>query len=239
MALIEPDPVDVWHEFKRAWDARHREGIVSTEYHAMYIRKCLSGMSEDVYVNNFTFLADDNKVTAADDIAGALQDFYETPGPAYPVGAYFHPCVSNDATIKVYKLTDPKPREPLVRGYTSTATRSNGQGIPEEAAITLSFSAAAPHTARRRGRVYLGPLNVGVVEEDAVSHASYVRAATRADIAAAAVRLANKPDAGWLIHSLMAGGTFAAVETGWIDDAFDTQRRRGQDARSRFTWAKS
>jgi hypothetical protein len=237
MAFIEPDPIDLYELWKHRNDGSN--GHMSTEYKAMYVRQCLSGMTEDVYVNNFTFLADDNHVSAADDIAAALTDFYEGTNPAYPVGAYLHPCVSNAAVIKVYKLSDAKPREPVTRTYTSSVTRANGQGIPEEAAITLSFSAAAPHTARRRGRVYLGPLNVGTVEEDASSKASYVRAACRADIAAAAVRLANHEDAGWLIHSTMAGGTFSEVVTGWIDDAFDTQRRRGPDARSRYTWAKA
>lgn len=229
-----PDPYAVWK-----WFQQTERQIMSTEYHAMAIRQCLSGMSEDQYVNNFYFLADDDKVAAADDIAAALIDFYDTPGPAYPINAYYHPCVSNLTTFKIYKMTDAKPREPLVRTHTTTATRANGQGIPEEAAICLSFSAASPHTPRRRGRVYIGPLNVGVVEEDVSSKASYVKAAVRADFAAAAVRLSAHVDAGWLTHSSMAGGSFAEVVTGWIDDAFDTQRRRGQAARSRYTWAKA
>lgn len=57
-------------------------------------------------------------------------------------------------------------------------------------------------------------------------------------IAAGAVRLANHVDAGWLIHSRVGAGSFSAVETGWVDNAMDTQRRRGPKATSRYTWAK-
>lgn len=229
-----PDPYAVWK-----WFQQHDREIMSTEYHAMAIRQCHSGKPEDQYVNNFYFLADDDKPTAADDINAALVDFYQTAGPNRAIAEYYHPCVMDEWVVKVYKMTDAKPREPIVRLNAGISTRVSAGQWPEESAVCLSFSAASPHTARRRGRVYLGPLCSGVVTQDATSKAAYVSATFQADIAAGAVRLAGHVDAGWLTHSSMAGGSFAVVETGWVDDAFDTQRRRGPAARARFTWAKA
>jgi hypothetical protein len=237
VSLIEPDPYDAWLLFKHLFE--ERQGVVSTEYHAMAIRAGLSGVPEDVFVNNFTFLADDDKVTAADDITAALVDFYDTPGPTRAINAYRSRALADLMTFKIYKLSDLKPREPLIRTHTTTVAKASTQVIPEEVAICLSFSAAAPHTPRRRGRIYIGPLTaVACVEED-VTGCCRITNAAQADISAAAVRLANHVDAGWLIHSMVGAGTFAAVETGWVDNAFDTQRKRGCKSTNRYTWAKS
>lgn len=205
----------------------------------MSIRASRSGIPEDVYVNNFTFLADDNKVTAADDIAAALNDFWEGANPNSVLSSYVHHTVTDDAVYKIYKLSDPKPREPLVRLHTMGAARQAGADFPEEVAVCLSFSADPPHTARRRGRIYFGPLVAASGVGDGSTGLTYVKGTLQADLAAAAVRLANHVDAGWLIHSSMAGGSFAAVSTGWVDNTFDTQRRRGQKATTRFTWSKT
>jgi hypothetical protein len=237
VAFIEPGPYELYLLFKHLFE--ERQGVVSTEYHAMAIRAGLSGKPDDVFVNNFTFLADDNKVTAADDISAALIDFYETAGPTTSINARRSITCADLMTFKIYKLSDAKPREPLVRTHTTATARSNAGSWPEESAICISFSAAPPHTARRRGRVFIGPLNPSCVSAEATTNISRVSNAVQADFAAAAVRLANHVDAGWLIHSSLAGGSFAAVETGWVDNAFDTQRRRGPDASNRFTWAKS
>lgn len=237
MAIGDVEDPAVYEWFKFLFE--ERQGVVSTEYHAMYIRQCASGLSEDQFVNNFTFLADDDKATAADDIAAALTDFYDTPGTTAAIAAWYHPCVTNAVTMKIYKLSDAKPREPIVRAYTTAVARVNTVGLPEECAIVLSFSAAPPHTARRRGRIFLGPLNQASISPEAGTSVTRVSGPLTVDIAAAAVRLANRVDAGWLIHSTMGTGSFAAVETGWIDNALDTQRRRGPKATSRYTWAKS
>lgn len=237
MAFIEPDPYDAWLEFKRLFEERNHD--VSTQYHAMAIRAGLSGMADDVYVNNFTFLADDNVVTAADDISAALIDFYDTSGPNRAINEYRGRGVADLMTFKIYKLSDLKPRVPIVRTHTTTKVKSSTLLWPEESAVCISFSAAPPHTPRRRGRVYIGPLNGSVCVEENVTGIMRVTPGVQQDFSAAAVRLANHVDAGWLIHSTIGGGTFAAVETGWVDNAFDTQRRRGPDASNRFTWAKS
>jgi len=238
MVAGEGDPTyEVYLFFKHLFE--ERQGVVSTEYHAMAIRAGLSGKPEDVFVNNFTFLADDDKPTAADDIAAALTDFYDTPGPTRAINAYRGRCVQDLMTFKIYKLSDPKPREPVVRTHTTVVAKASAQVMPEEVSICLSFSAASPHTARRRGRVYLGPLTVIACVEEDVTGFCRVHGNAQADIAAAAVRLANHVDAGWLIHSTIGAGSFSAVETGWVDNSFDTQRRRGPKPTNRFTWAKS
>lgn len=236
-ALIEPDPYDLWLQFKRLWE--ERQGVVSSEYRAAAIRHGKSGLAEDVFVNTLYFLADDNKVTAADDINAAILDFYNTPGPTHPLNAYMSTFVDQVLTVKVYKMSDAAPKEPLIREQTLTTTRLVTEGFPEEVAVCLSYSAASPHTDRRRGRIYLGPLTSACFAANAGTSQCIVNSTFQGDIAAAAVRLANHVDAGWLIYSKIGVGSYAAVETGWIDNAVDIQRRRGPKAISRLTWAKS
>lgn len=245
MSLIEPDPYDVWQLWKRLWEERHGD-IVSDEYRAMMIRHGKSGFPADVFVNTFYFLADSNKVTAADDISAALHDFIDGNNTTWAIGKYYSHFVTDVCTIKVYKMSDPHSpgppkvqREPLVREFNVSQTPSTDATLPDEIAVCLSFSAASPHTARRRGRVYIGPLNIDTTTQATGTNFTQVAPQFMTDLCVAAARLSSHPDAGWLIaHDANGSPSYAAVETGWVDNAYDVQRRRGEKATTRQTWAK-
>lgn len=91
--------------------------------------------------------------------------------------------------------------------------------------------------ARRRGRIYLGPFGQTVLGTTAVTSDRPLAAAVTA-IANAATALATATAGAvvpWVIYS-PTNGSGAVVTDGWVDNAFDTQRRRGVAATSRTLW---
>lgn len=112
-------------------------------------------------------------------------------------------------------------------------------GLPAETAIRMSFSAALTNVgeegpggtrpaSRKRGGVYLGPFTTPTMEQDAFGE-TYVGGNFRTKILNAAAVFANSLNTSGqqlAVYSRM-NGTAAQVKTIRIDNAFDTQRRRG------------
>lgn len=157
--------------------------------------------------------------------------------------------------MKFYDLSEPAPRQPI---FTGTFTKNDNAAakLPAEVAVVLSLKGDVPqgqNVQRGRGRIYLGPLNVRAMTEDA--NDARVTVAFRQVIAKAAVRLNDEVagNATWVIHSAGArevdpnnnnkrtGPLLPAinvnVDGGYVDDAFDTQRRRGVVNTSRNLWS--
>lgn len=93
--------------------------------------------------------------------------------------------------------------------------------------------------ARRRGRIYLGPLNsaaLGAGTNGPGLAAAFRTAATAAahDLAHTAAA-AGSGDASWCVWSRTTHKLFP-ITGGFMDDAFDTQRRRGIGASTRTLW---
>ena len=231
-----PDEWELYQEFKRLFEGD--PPVPSSEYRALFIRSGRSGLPRDVFVNTLYFLADADKDVGPSDINDALQDFWEgTSGQTHNISYYISQFCLPNVMTKVYKMSDAKPREPIIFEHEDTTSHATG-ALPEEVAVCLSFSGASPLTARRRGRIFIGPLNPTAMDTEGGTVKSIVKGTLQVDLSVAAKRLANQTAAGWLVHSSMSGGSYAAVETGWIDDALDIQRRRGPEATSRYTWAK-
>jgi hypothetical protein len=180
----------------------------------------------------------------------ALETFYTSIEAMYAVAT-----TSGNITAKYYNLADLKPRVPI---YTDafTITPPATTAVPAEVSICLSykglFGSGFPN-ARRRGRVYLGPTNTGTFANSQGD--VHVASATRTLLANAATALLTASSSSsaftWIVWSPTeaAGGPFAgeggtgggdfpdtAVTGGWVDDAFDTQRRRGARAINRLAW---
>jgi hypothetical protein len=85
--------------------------------------------------------------------------------------------------------------------------------------------------ARRRGRVFLGPLGNNAVS----STTGRVASGAYTAIQTAAATLLGGSGIGdwtWIIWS-KASSSQVVVDNGWIDDAPDVQRRRGVDPSTR------
>lgn len=120
--------------------------------------------------------------------------------------------------------------------------------LPLEVAVCLSFTGASsalhtgtavPLARRRRGRIYTGPFIEGVLANPGTGDLypeidpGYV-----ATLTFAAHRLANSAaalDLVWCIYSRTAR-QITAVLGGWVDNEFDTQRRRQVKADTRTAW---
>lgn len=195
------------------------------------------------------------------DMAEALTLFYiGNDGGAVNALTTWYSTESVDVTpspiIRFYELPAvPGPvGSPIAEANVLGFTASSADALPHEVALALTFHAdltGIPESvpggvvgpegdthprARRRGRIYLGPLNVNTVD----GTSGRPSASFRTSVAAAGVRLRDNLDLQtggiqWVVFS-PTDWVARPVVNGWVDNAFDTQRRRGVAASSRTTW---
>jgi len=176
-----------------------------------------------------------------DDIIDALHDFYNvaTTGGSR-ISEYFSARLNPATwTCRLYNLDDSPPRVPIEEqtiALSATATTS----IPSEVALVMSFQAlpvSGINQARRRNRVYLGPWGQAAFSPSSDGYKPGTGVINT--IAEAGTRLAGRSDITsdwkWVVRSQTTGAT-ANVVDGWVDNAWDTQRRRGEAASSRTLW---
>lgn len=209
-----------------------------------------TALPEDAIVNTWHFDDDDDPIAAPDDtrdwIMQALTGFYQTIDNVLLAAS-----VTSPATVRLYDMADPTPRQPLFTEQIALTPVNGDDGLPSEVALCLSFSAAVSsgqNAARRRGRLYLGPIATAAITTE--GGARRPSAAVRTVIANAAAVVRNGIEhpgspglhLKWAIYSPTTDATdtlanaFNDVATGWIDDAFDTQRRRGARPTTRTTF---
>jgi len=132
-------------------------------------------------------------------------------------------------------------------------TTGTGNALPAECAICLSYRGellSGSNPARRRGRIFLGPLDYGTV--DATTPDQRVQPSTMGTIAGAANAMINDGIAGeqvvWAVFSPTIAGAppwsptdledaTIPVLAGYVDNAFDTIRSRGSRPTTRQTFA--
>lgn len=212
-----------------------------------------SGIPEDALVNTLYFDGDEDLDGIATDADyhttafGAVQAFYQAIDTV---------CLANnvgtDATVKIYDMRDPEPRVPEFID-TFSLTPENAPALPNEIAVCLSFQAlpvSGVPQARRRGRIFIGPWVDAVGAVSIINGQSRPSLAARQTIAAAAqsMKQTDLPigiggSVRWAVYSPTTDLTssvddaFNDVDNGWLDDAFDVQRRRGAGATARETWS--
>jgi len=192
---------------------------------------------EENYVTNVWAFNDGSLAGFDASATTILKAFYDS------LSTYLSPAIAqNGHTIKWYSLPlGPPPNYPTSETTFNLTSAPSGTAMPSEVATCLSFQGVTitgQPQRRRRGRIYLGPLNstaLGIGTD-----AGRVSATLRTGMTTAADTLANSimglGAARWGVWS----GTDSAlvnVDNGWIDNAFDTQRRRGlaDTARTTFT----
>lgn len=201
-----------------------------------------SGLSEDTVSNTWYFGDDDSGTSPsgadANIVSDALNAFYNSLSARYAAH------LGTTRTMKVYDMVDAEPRVPIYEeSYTPTAPTN--QGFPGEVALCLSFQ-AAPQSgvsqATRRGRVFLGPLAMAAADTSELAGDTRPSSATITAIDSAYTTLRSTVAAGitdgeHMVFSprrIQLGDTVheAAniVDEAWVDNAFDTQRRRGAKA---------
>lgn len=221
-----------------------------TLYQAQVHLAAVSSIPADVAVNSYHFRVDSGPVLTDEDIItgqrdgipdengiqGDLSDLYDT------IADYLSIKIDPAASyIKWYNLDLPKPRTPFLTLSMDSFTTVGSDTLPSEVAIVSSFQAAPVNglpQSRRRNRVYLGPLSsLGLAAADGVINSS-----CREAIAGAFENLASNSASEaqwiWVVYSPTDDDNHAIAD-GWIDNAFDSQRRRGIESYSRETWTQS
>lgn len=244
-------------------------------FDAQVILPSVSGLPADSYTNSWHFnVPDDANQTApawvndatpgfdlapdrsriAAAIAQRLQRFYDAPTEEGPVSAYLgDSVVRSSCSVKVTRRGGPRPWYPIDEiTIPLTAAANTALMIPHECAVVLAFNAgnkAGDVSARRRGRIYFGPLGASSVTNVA-GQGPRVNLALQRTLVRAASRLKRETGNSWVTLSTEGGAQYSdpirrrgrvpgpdvinSVTTVYVDNAFDTQRRRGPKATNRL-----
>lgn len=201
-----------------------------------------SNIPEDVAVNTFhAELSDTSSQSILADWHASLSLFYTaaTPPQTNALSTYISAYVNRgtSCTISHYRIGDPKPRAPVYVGSLTLGAASVNTSLPFEVAVCGSFRAAPISgipAGRLRNRIYLGPLTTGAMTSTA-SLPSRPTTVLQGDLARAFAGLfaRNTADFAWCGYSGVAQLGWVP-DIAWVDNEFDTQRRRGQSSTSRF-----
>lgn len=202
-------------------------------YHVQVAVPAKSGIASDAVVNTWCVSASYTSPQAGlEDFADNLKDFYEVNLSSRST---MYKWVNT--RIKIYKTADPKPRVPVFDELLGLSDAQSNNTLPTELACCLSFQAdklSGAKQARRRGRVYLGPFGVNVVDQsEGRPTTAWIDATKTAALALLTASETNGHGWKWCVLSPTSGLdpdggiTCWPVTNGWLDNAIDVQRRRG------------
>lgn len=226
-----------------------------TQLHCAVRLPYFTGLPRDVAINTFNF----QSVSAisvedmVDEVHARLLAFYNTGvGAGQSIAQLLGKSIQRaNCSIRYYEVPDSGPAtmgDPVEEiPFTLAATGTGQYPLPLEVAACISM-VGAPDIGglpirRRRGRVYIGPLNSNAIGTGDDSYPD-VSSLALSVLSANADRLAdaNDDDARWSVWSRAAWETgsgvlsWSPVAYGWVDNEFDTQRRREMDPTQRTTW---
>jgi hypothetical protein len=170
-----------------------------------------SGLPEDVYENVLYF--DTNSFDTVEGTCDGIHAAYD----AFPRWAG-----SDGMEIRVY---EPEGGQPVFRKE-YTFAKGGALQAPAELAICLSYATVDDpdqSTARRRGRIYLGPLATTATDSPRPATAVINDVLNLGEALAQVGFAANTTWHMYSVRDLVS----AKIESIWCDDAWDTQRRRG------------
>lgn len=193
----------------------------------------VSTVSEDTVTNTWHFTATGVGSTILGEIALALTDFYEDIDAQKSDNALW---VS--AYCRIYDLSESEPRVPIYDELLNLTSAASTTPLPPEVSMCMSFHGAyvsGASQARRRGRVYLGPLHVSTLDTTTGQFSS-VHVANVATAGSNLLTTSNAAsDWAWGVYSPTAGQLYPVIG-GWVDNAPDIQRGRGLKSTSRVAF---
>jgi hypothetical protein len=181
----------------------------------------------------------------------AVQAFYDTDtgeGTFHKLGTMLSPTLSRTVNpiARMYDITGHEDGSPFgspvaTRELPLLANAVAGGGFPNEVAIALSFRAdygvaleedgGLRPRSRRRGRIRFGPV-VQATGIDAGGGDVRVNAHAEGCLGQLALNLLDNEDVEWGVWSRKDAVVRPVVQA-WIDNAFDTVRKRGLKSTSR------
>jgi len=211
-----------------------------TVLRSQFIIPYFTNLPEDVITNTMHWETDDVLDPAVDaaEVRLRLITFYNS---VYTGRGANHVNFAG-ARIKVWDLTDPEPRVPVLNTAAALTTTPGAGQLPCEVAVVLSYHAApvsGVNNGRLRNRIYLGGFTHAIINSGSASTFPTVANATTGAIATAADTLHAANDAGlqWVVMSKATGLAITSqISGGWVDNEPDTQRRRGVRSTLRQLW---
>jgi hypothetical protein len=199
----------------------------------------ISGLPEDRFINTWAFSSDVASTEAAQLAAIAK------------VGNFFNDATGGDPSVesrlagqsidetacefRAYYLGDPPDeRVPLIVPWAGL-TLSSAQALPSEVAICGSYYATL-NKPKSRGRVYIGPLTATSLGGSSTTPGVPVVETLGAIRNACDVMASDTSGPRWCVLS-QVDAQLKIVTAGWVDNAFDTVRKRGERADVRYSWA--
>lgn len=214
-----------------------------------------NGLPRDRIVNTFAFECDNALLLAdAEELRTRLETFYNTAGEgtSTAISAFLGACINRSVqpTVRFYEVTthlsgSAAGSPAWTLPFTSVIGGAGGaDSLPAECAVALSFHASfgldpefapgARPRARDRGRVYIGPLTKAAADTGEFGR-TFPSLGVRLAILGAGKDLRDaNDDKRWAVWSRTAARMSPVVSCS-VDDAFDTQRRRGERATAKTT----
>lgn len=194
-----------------------------------------SNLPEDAATNTFHFeYVHPDPISEAQFNTGVrtpLNNFYTALASQGILSTAINPAA---VTYKAYRITDLPPSPPEYTGNITIGAPMTGSAAPPELAVCLSFKAPqilGGVPARRRGRIYVGPLGFLSGPTVPTTQQQTIRDAGNALLSD--VTLAGK--FLWVVYSPTANAAYP-IDSGWVDNAYDVQRRRGVKASARIVF---
>lgn len=229
-----------------------------TDVLAAVVLKSKSGLSEDNVVMDFVFtIAGALDESSVAPLQLRIQNFFNAPTTT-GVAGLLSPSLErgvNKSEVRYYvldgHLNGTAHGSPQITAQWSLGSTSELTPMPSEVAVALSFRGDYGSTpefgtelgpkggrerlrARHRGRVFIGPLGLNALDSDSTTKRPFVKATARSAITTAAKVLMDVDEPRWGAWSRKNSAVYPLVEC-WVDDAFDVQRRRGEDPVVRTT----
>lgn len=208
------------------------------------VLKPVSNIAKDFVTNTMHFRVafsiidppvppDKSKVDQCNEVMNALEAFYED------IRSRLGGLSIDGHVFKCYDLGESEPRIPVVERSWAFTSAPPASMLPAECSVVASFEAerqSGLNQASRRNRIYIGPLASSVSEGDGrVSDGARIAINNAMNDLYVASDSAGLSQWQWVTYSPKLG-TWANVHNGHVDNAFDTQRRRGVESTVRSTW---
>lgn len=209
-----------------------------------------TGLSADNQTN--TMYVGSDVETDTDDIASVHDGMMDILAAA--IDSYLsEDMFINLARSQYFDMLEPEPRVPFADRTHTLSLNSDDLSLPPEVSCALSFQGervSGQPQARRRGRIYLPTFCTSLTEVSG-GQVRWIGAAMAAiaNAAEAMKSLALSNNCSWAVYSPTQAdatiGTLQAkaraattyVQSGWVDNEPDIQRRRGNKQGTKTPWA--
>nr|CRY97688.1 hypothetical protein [uncultured prokaryote] len=212
-----------------------------TQVSAQVILRTIDNIPANFVTNTYFFKLDHDGVEGApndlnditDEAATALEVLYKA------IRGTLGGLMETGHRIKWVDIDGPRPQYPYRETVWDFDAALGASQLPNEVCVVSSFEGervAGTNQASRRGRVFIGPMRDNTLDSD-----GRVTDAARTTIATSFKAFSDDQDTAgitgwqWVVYSRKLDA-ITQVVMGHVDNAFDTQRRRGLGSTFRSTW---